>query len=105
MGCGGIEAGPAKMWFQEGETMPTYQYIAVDVAQACDHCRAGFEITQHMADDALTHCPKCSRPIRRVIGPVGISTRKSTKSLLSSDNSNPVEWRCNHSSGICCTKL
>ncbi len=66
--------------------MPTYDYIAVDTAKACDHCRAGFEIRQSMSDDALVKCPKCENPIRRVIGAVGICTQKSTKSLLSDDN-------------------
>lgn len=66
--------------------MPTYEYIAVNAAQACDHCRAGFEVRQSMSDEALAKCPKCGNAVRRVIGAVGISTRKSTKSLLSDDN-------------------
>ncbi|MEW6355472.1 MAG: zinc ribbon domain-containing protein [Planctomycetota bacterium] len=66
--------------------MPTYEYIAVNAAEACDHCRTGFEVRQGMSDAPLAKCPKCGNPVRRVIGAVGISTRKSTKSLLSDDN-------------------
>lgn len=66
--------------------MPTYQYIAVSSAEACEYCRPGFEITQKMSDEVLTQCPKCGKPVRRVIAAVGISTRPSSKSILSDAN-------------------
>ena len=66
--------------------MPTYDYIAVNTAEACEHCRAGFEVRQSMSHEALRKCPQCGNAIRRVIGAVGISTRKSAKSVLSDDN-------------------
>ncbi|NOZ22672.1 MAG: zinc ribbon domain-containing protein [Planctomycetes bacterium] len=66
--------------------MPTYEYIAVNAAKACDHCRAGFEVRQRMSDEPLKNCPQCGNAVQRVISAVGISTRKSTKSLLSDEN-------------------
>jgi putative FmdB family regulatory protein len=45
--------------------MPTYSYH-------CDTCGHDFEAVQRFADDALTECPQCGSPIRRVIQPVGV---------------------------------
>jgi len=50
--------------------MPTYVYRASTPAQSdkqCDVCAAEFEYVQKMSDDALTVCPKCGRPVERVI--------------------------------------
>ena len=47
--------------------MPTYEYIAEDELHSCDQCRDVFEIQQSIKDDALTHCPSCQSPIRRII--------------------------------------
>lgn len=66
--------------------MPTYQYIAVKPEESCPHCRDGFETRQNMSDPPLKQCPRCNYDIRRVITAVGISTRKSTRSLLSDEN-------------------
>lgn len=63
--------------------MPTYLYVAVDLARACAHCRAGFEAKQSMADEPLRACPECGGAVRRAIVPVGISTGRSPRSLLS----------------------
>jgi putative FmdB family regulatory protein len=49
--------------------MPTYRYETADPKGGCDHCRAGFEIIQRMAELALTCCPRCKRPVRRVLFP------------------------------------
>ncbi len=45
--------------------MPTYTY-------QCESCGHGFESVQRFSDDALTECPECGLPIRRVIQPVGV---------------------------------
>ena len=45
--------------------MPTYSY-------RCDTCGHQFEAVQRFSDAALTECPECGAPIRRVIQPVGV---------------------------------
>ena len=65
--------------------MPTYRYQAVDDTK-CDFCPNGFEVFQPIAENALTKCPKCEAKVERVIGPVGINLRPSSKTLLRDDN-------------------
>lgn len=50
--------------------MPTYEYRC----KSCDH---GFEIVQSFSDDALTTCPECEGPLRKVFGNVGITFKGS----------------------------
>lgn len=45
--------------------MPTYEY-------RCDHCDRTFDVVQSFHDDALTACPTCGNPVRKVFGNVGI---------------------------------
>jgi len=45
--------------------VPTYQYAC----KACDH---RFEAVQSFTDAALTDCPACSGPLRKVFNSVGI---------------------------------
>jgi putative FmdB family regulatory protein len=45
--------------------MPTYQYVCT----ACDH---GFEAVQSFSDDALTQCPECKGPVKKVYAAVGV---------------------------------
>ncbi len=45
--------------------MPLYGY-------QCDTCGHQFEVRQGIREDALTECPRCGSPIRRIIYPVGI---------------------------------
>jgi putative FmdB family regulatory protein len=45
--------------------VPTYQYAC----RACDH---RFEAVQSFTDSALTDCPACSGPLRKVFNSVGI---------------------------------
>ena len=47
--------------------MPTYVYIAASPDKSCDHCQAGFEITQRITEPSLTLCPHCNHPISRVL--------------------------------------
>ncbi len=70
--------------------MPIYVYRlqAGDDAETegCDVCSDGFETKQPMSEDALAECPECGAPIERVITNVNVSTRQSTKSMLSNEN-------------------
>ncbi len=45
--------------------MPTYEYH-------CDSCDRNFDVVQSFHDDALTACPTCGSPVRKVFGNVGI---------------------------------
>ncbi len=66
--------------------MPTYEYRAVDVQAACEHCRARFEVRQSMRDEPLQKCPQCGGRIERLISACGISTRPSGHAMLSDKN-------------------
>ena len=50
--------------------MPTYEYRC----KSCDH---EFEVVQSFTDDALTVCPECSGPLKKVFGNVGITFKGS----------------------------
>ncbi len=45
--------------------MPTYAY-------RCTACSHEFDIFQKFSDAALTDCPECGSPLRKVFQPVGI---------------------------------
>ncbi|MEU6089103.1 FmdB family zinc ribbon protein [Streptomyces sp. NPDC047085] len=45
--------------------MPTYQY-------QCKECGEGLEAVQKFTDDALTECPNCGGPLKKVFSAVGI---------------------------------
>ncbi|MEW2130608.1 FmdB family zinc ribbon protein [Streptomyces sp. NPDC005435] len=45
--------------------MPTYQY-------QCKDCGEGLEAVQKFTDDALTECPSCGGPLKKVFSAVGI---------------------------------
>ena len=49
--------------------MPTYRYEAVNPKGGCGHCNPGFEIIQRMAEPVLISCPRCKRPVHRVLFP------------------------------------
>ena len=50
--------------------MPIYEYAPVTLG--CSDCAPSFEVTQRMSDDALTHCPTCNQPIRRVLSAAAV---------------------------------
>jgi putative FmdB family regulatory protein len=50
--------------------MPTYEY-------ACKACDEHLEVVQSFKDDALTTCPACGGPLRKVFGSIGISFKGS----------------------------
>nr|WP_202486556.1 FmdB family zinc ribbon protein [Streptomyces sp. SID4985] len=47
------------------KTVPTYQY-------QCKDCGEGLEAVQKFTDDALTECPSCGGPLKKVFSAVGI---------------------------------
>lgn len=50
--------------------MPTYEY-------ACRDCGHRFDAVQSIHDDALTQCPECGGPVRRVVAAVGVQFKGS----------------------------
>jgi putative FmdB family regulatory protein len=50
--------------------MPTYEYV-------CKSCGDRLEVQQRFTDDALTECPRCEGPLRKVLGNVGIAFKGS----------------------------
>jgi putative FmdB family regulatory protein len=50
--------------------MPTYEYV-------CKSCGEHLEVVQSFKDDALTICPRCEGPLRKVFGSIGISFKGS----------------------------
>jgi len=58
--------------------MAIYEYEHVQ--EACTRGRI-FEVVQSIHDDALTVCPDCRQPVRRLISLVAISTPKTNSEL------------------------
>lgn len=52
--------------------MPIYEYQSSGDA-GCEHCTAGFDIMQKLADEPLRMCPKCHNPVRRKISPPNLA--------------------------------
>ncbi len=50
--------------------MPKYEY-------ACKSCGEHLEVVQSFKDDALTECPSCGGPLRKVFGSIGIAFKGS----------------------------
>lgn len=50
--------------------MPTYEY-------ACKSCGEHLEVVQSFKDEALTVCPACEGPLRKVFGSIGIAFKGS----------------------------
>ncbi len=61
--------------------MPTYEY-------ACKNCGEHLEVVQSFKDDALTTCPACGGPLRKVFGSIGISFKGSGFYKTDSRNSS-----------------
>jgi putative FmdB family regulatory protein len=47
--------------------MPTYQYACTD-----SDCGNQFELVQSFTDPAVSTCPVCAQPVRKVFGSVGV---------------------------------
>ena len=63
--------------------MPIYHYIAEVPAEGCARCAKGFDLRRPLDRPALTHCPLCRKPVRKVIQQV--NTPRVTKPLSISD--------------------
>jgi putative FmdB family regulatory protein len=57
--------------------MPTYSYVAEDPGKSCPSCRRGFDLRRPMSRPALTHCPLCKNPVRKLV--TGFNTPRITK--------------------------
>lgn len=62
--------------------MPIYEY-EVEGGAGCDVCGGRFELRRPADREALTACPLCQKPVRKVIGQV--HTPKVLKPLSVSD--------------------
>ena len=63
--------------------MPTYSYIAENPEEGCTSCRRGFDLRRPISRPALTHCPLCKKPVRKLVS--AFATPKLTKPLSISD--------------------
>lgn len=63
--------------------MPTYQYIAEDMEKACPICRKGFDLRRPIERPALTACPLCKKPVKKVIS--AFNTPRITRPLSVSE--------------------
>jgi putative FmdB family regulatory protein len=52
---------------REPSTVPTYQYACTN-----PEGKHEFEVVQSFTDAALTECPQCGAPVRKVYGSVGV---------------------------------
>lgn len=51
-----------------GKSMPVYVYRAKDrKCEDCDCCRKGVELLQRLDEPPLERCPKCGRPIEKMV--------------------------------------
>ena len=64
--------------------MPTYIYQAE--SSGCSFCRNSFEQKQGIKEPALTKCPQCNVPVKRVICAPFVKTGRSDASVLSDGN-------------------
>lgn len=58
--------------------MPIYEYSAKEDAEACDHCRPGFELLRSSSAAPLEKCPECGAPVVKLISPPTIGTSSSS---------------------------
>lgn len=63
--------------------MPTYSYIAENPEEGCPSCRRGFDLRRPISRPALTHCPLCRKPVKKVV--TTFHSPKLTKPLSVSD--------------------
>lgn len=79
--------------------MPTYSYIAEDPEKGCPSCRRGFDLRRPMSRPALTHCPLCRQPVRKLVS--SFNTPAITKPLSVTDAKKAgfaiLEKRCDGS--------
>ncbi|MFY8217372.1 MAG: FmdB family zinc ribbon protein [Chthoniobacterales bacterium] len=61
--------------------MPIYEYEPI--CGACSVCNGRFELKRPMDREALTHCPLCKKPVRKVVSQT--SSPRLSKPLSVSD--------------------
>src|SRR5436190_18819010 len=71
--------------------MPIYEY-------ECSACKNRFERSQRFSDPALTDCPECGGPVRRVLFPAGIVFKGSGWYVTDSRKPAPSETTSSTSS-------
>jgi putative FmdB family regulatory protein len=52
---------------EDSKDMPTYQYVCTDGG-----CGATFERVQSFTEPAVSECPECAQPVRKVYSSVGV---------------------------------
>lgn len=57
--------------------MPVYDYKAKDAKKSCEYCKDGFEFVQSFKDPRLEKCPKCGKPVAKLISAPAIGRSKS----------------------------
>jgi putative FmdB family regulatory protein len=76
--------------------MPTYEY-------RCTSCGEHLEVVQSFRDDALTSCPVCGGPLRKVFGSIGVVFKGSgfykTDSRSAAKGSKDAKPAASESSG------
>ncbi len=55
--------------------MPIYEYVAVDPAQGCSLCRAGFEVVHPPGKGPSTKCPDCGQPVRKLLSAARVKVK------------------------------
>ena len=69
--------------------MPTYQYVCTNPEDKHE-----FEVVQSFSDPAVTTCPECGAPVRKVYGSVGVVFKGSgfyrTDSRKAESSSTPA---------------
>ncbi len=67
--------------------MPQYDFVAIDKENnSCDYCSSPFEISQSLNEEPLAKCPKCGAPVKKAFLNCNLSSKKSTKTVLSDKN-------------------
>jgi putative FmdB family regulatory protein len=66
--------------------MPTYEYV-------CKDCEHHFEVVQAFSDDALTTCPECKGPLRKIFATAGVVFKGSGFYRTDSRNSGSSETK------------
>ena len=72
--------------------MPTYEY-------RCKDCGHQFDAVQSFTDDALTECPSCGGPLKKVFGNVGIAFKGSVFYKTDSRSGSSVSSSSSSSGG------
>jgi putative FmdB family regulatory protein len=54
--------------------MPHYDYAPT--SGSCKRCRGRFEVEQRMSDAKLKRCPRCDKPVERLISAPAINAGK-----------------------------